>query len=79
MEKEIKEKIGKIMGLVFDINSKGRNKFFVCFCGETEDFSINIKNDCAKGNKQFWNCFLDFQDCNLKLDEMIKKLEEMKG
>ena len=88
MKKEIKRKIFEIMNLALEINSREKNTIFVEFSGHTNEI-------CAKVYEKGWEywreneegrkklnesyLYLDKDDCVEKLNNLIKKLNEMKG
>ena len=88
MKKEIKEKVMKIMDLALEINSREKNTIFVEFSGHTNEICVHayesgwehwIKNVEGRINMKVSSLFLDKDDCVEKLNNLIKKLKEMKG
>ena len=80
MKKEIKEKVMKIMNLALEINSREKNTVFVDFSGHTNGLRVQIyKNGWKAYEKPDYNevCYFELNNANEKLDETIKKLEEL--
>ena len=87
MKKEIKEKIGKIMDLVLEINSKRENTIFVQYFGHTNEICAQVYEkgweycgENGEGRKKLNESYLylDSDDCVKKLDNLIEKLKKMK-
>ncbi len=82
MKKTMKKKVLKIMELGLETNRKIKKSFFMSYFGHTNSISIEIyrtgwsENKKADYNK---NIFLDLENANKKINEVIKKLEELKG
>ena len=88
MKKEIKEKVMKIMDLALEINSKEKNTIFVEFSGHTNEICVHTYErgwehwrETGEGRKKLNESYLylDKDDCVEKLNNLIKKLKEMKG
>ena len=80
MKKEIKEKVMKIMDLALEINSREKNTVFVDFSGHTNGLQVQIyENGWKAYEKSDYNevCYFELNNTNEKLDETIKKLEEL--
>lgn len=84
LNKEIREKILKIMELGLQVNSKEKNTVFIRFSGHCEIFEVTIY---SKGWKQGLGAdfFKDIyfgssseNEARKKLDEIIEKLEILK-
>lgn len=88
MKKEIKEKVMKIMDLTLEINSREKNTIFVEFSGHTNEICVRayergwehwIKTEEGRKKLNESYLYLDKDDCVEKLNNLIKKLKEMKG
>ena len=88
MKKEIKEKVMKIMDLALEINSREKNTVFVDFSGHTNGLQVQIYEkgweywrENGEGRKKLNESYLylDNDNCVEKLNNLIKKLKEMKG
>ena len=88
MKKEIKEKVMKIMDLALEINSREKNTIFVEFSGHTNEICAKVYEkgweycgENGEGRKKLNESYLylDKDDCVEKLNNLIKKLKEMKG
>lgn len=88
MKKEIKEKVMKIMDLALEINSKEKNTIFVEYFGHTNEICAKVYEkgweywrENGEGRKKLSESYLylDKDDCVEKLNNLIKKLKEMKG
>ena len=84
MKKEIKRKIFEIMNLALEINSREKNTIFVEFSGHTNEICVHAYESGWKteeGRKKLSEnyLYLDKDDCVEKLNNLIKKLKEMKG
>lgn len=88
MEKEIKRKIFEIMDLALEINSREKNTIFVEFSGHTNEICVHNyekgwehRRETGEGRKKLSKnyLYLDNDDCIEKLNNLIKKLKEMKG
>ena len=80
MKKEIKRKIFEIMNLALEINSREKNTVFVDFSGHTNGLRVQIyENGWKAYEKPDYNevCYFELNNANEKLDETIKKLEEL--
>ena len=84
LNKEIREKILKIMALGLEVNSKEKNTVFIRFSGHCEIFEVSIH---SKGWEQGLEAdfFKDIyfsssseNEARKKLDEIIEKLERLK-
>lgn len=88
MKKEIKRKIFEIMDLALEINSREKNTIFVEFSGHTNEICVHNYESgwehwrkTGEGRKKLSEnyLYLDKDDCIEKLNNLIKKLKEMKG
>ena len=88
MKKEIKEKVMEIMDLALEINSREKNTIFVEFSGHTNEICVHNYESgwehwrkTGEGRKKMNESYLylDKDDCIEKLNNLIKKLKEMKG
>ena len=88
MKKEIKEKVMKIMDLALEINSREKNTIFVEFSGHTNEICVHayesgwehwIKTGERRKKMNESYLYLDKDGCVEKLNNLIKKLKEMKG
>ena len=88
MKKEIKEKVMKIMDLALEINSREKNTIFVQFFGHTNKICVYtyesgwehwVKTEEGRKKLSESYLYLDKDDCVEKLNNLIKKLKEMKG
>ena len=82
MNKEIKEKVLKIMELGLEVNKKIKKSFFMSYYGNANGISIEIyRTGWSKNKKADYNehIFLDSESANKKIIETIEILEELKG
>ena len=84
MKKEIKRKIFEIMDIALEINSREKNTIFVQFFGHTNEICVYAcesgwKTEEGKKKLSQNYLYLDKDDCVEKLNNLIKKLKEMKG
>lgn len=88
MKKEIKRKIFEIMNLALEINSREKNTIFVEFSGHTNEICVRTYEKgwehwrkTGEGRKKLNESYLylDKDGCVEKLNNLIKKLKEMKG
>ena len=80
LDNKTKEKVLKIMELALIKNGKTKNTVFVDFCGHTNGVRVQIHENGWKAYKNpDYNkiCYFEYNDTNEKLDETIKKLEEL--
>lgn len=82
MKKTMEKKVFKIMKLGLEANRKIKKSFFVSYFGHTNSISIQIyRTGWSENKKADYNktIFLDLENANKKINEVIKKLEELKG
>ena len=82
MNKEIKEKVLKIMELGLEVNKKIKKSFFMSYYGNANGISIEIYRTGWNENKKAdynEHIFLDLESENKKIIETIEILEELKG
>ena len=83
LEKEIREKIVKIMELSLEKTARNKNTIFVKFSGHSECLEIDIHKKGwqpkkADFNKIWFLCNHTTEENIEMLDEIIKKIEELK-
>ena len=84
LNKEIREKILKIMELGLEVNSKKKNTVFFRFSGHCEIFEVTIYSKGWKeglGADFFKDIYFSSSpetESRKKLDEIIEKLENLK-
>lgn len=80
LDNKVKEKVLKIMELSLEKSSIEKNTIFVDFCGHTNGVRVQIhENGWKECENPDYNkiCYFEYNDANEKLDETIKKLEEL--
>ena len=84
LNKEIREKILKIMELGLQVNSKEKNTVFIRFSGHCELFEVSIHSKGWKNGvgadffKDMFLARLSQRETEEKLDEIIEELERLK-
>ena len=87
LDKEIREKIIKIMELSIEVNGSDKYTVFTNYCGHINSFEINIcygkyseenVNFLKENGKFKKRVYLDFPNVLKNLDEIIEKLEKLK-
>ena len=83
LEKEIREKIVKIMELSLEKTARNKNTIFVKFSGHSECLEIDIHKKGwqpkkADFNKIWFLCNHTTEENIEMLNEIIKKIEELK-
>ena len=83
LEKEIREKIVKIMELSLEKTARNKNTIFVKFSGHSECLEIDVHKKGwqpkkADFNKIWFLCNHTTEENIEMLDEIIKKIEELK-
>ena len=80
LDNKVKEKVLKIMELALEKSSIEKNTIFVDFCGHVNGVRVQIHENGWKAcKKPDYNkiCYFEYNDTNEKLDETIKKIEEL--
>ena len=87
LDKEIREKIVKIMELSIEVNSNDKYTVFTNYCGHINSFEINIcygkyseenVNFLKENGKFKKRVYLDFPNVLKNLDEIIEELERLR-
>jgi hypothetical protein len=87
LDKEIREKIVKIMELSIEINGSDKYTVFTNYCGHINSFEINIcygkyseenVNFLKENGKFKKRVYLDFPNVLKNLDEIIEELERLR-
>ena len=84
LNKEIREKILKIMELGLEVNSREKNTVFIRFSGHCELFEVSIHSKGWKNGvgadffKDMFLARLSQRETEEKLDEIIEELERLK-
>lgn len=84
LNKEIREKMLKIMELGFEVNRKEKNTVFIRFSGHCEIFEVSIHSKGWKNGlgadffKDIYFSSSPENEARKKLDEIIEKLEKLK-
>ena len=80
LDNKVKEKVLKIMELALIKNEKTKNTVFVNFYGHANELQVQIHENGWKAyEKPNYNesCYFKLNNANEKLEELIKKLEEL--
>ncbi|MFA1734122.1 MULTISPECIES: hypothetical protein [Fusobacterium] len=87
LDKEIREKIVKIMELSIEVNGSDKYTVFTNYCGHINSFEINIcygkyseenVNFLKENGKFKKRVYLDFPNVLKNLDEIIEELERLR-
>lgn len=87
LDKEIREKIVKIMELSIEVNGSDKYTVFTNYCGHINSFQINIcygkyseenVNFLKENGKFKKRVYLDFPNVLKNLDEIIEELERLR-
>ncbi|WP_339055197.1 hypothetical protein KSU07_07755 [Fusobacterium animalis] len=87
LDKEIREKIVKIMELSIEVNGSDKYTVFTNYCGHINSFEINIcygkyseenVNFLKENGKLKKRVYLDFPNVLKNLDEIIEELERLR-
>lgn len=87
LDKEIREKIIKIMELSIEVNGSDKYTVFTNYCGHINSFEINIcygkyseenVNFLKENGKFKKRVYLDFPNVLKNLDEIIEELERLR-
>ena len=87
LDKEIREKIVKIMELSIEVNGSDKYTVFTNYCGHINSFEINIcygkyseenVNFLKENGKFKKRVYLDFPNVLKNLDEIIEALERLR-
>ena len=87
LDKEIREKIVKIMELSIEVNGNDKYTIFTNYCGHINSFEINIcygkyseenVNFLKENGKFKKRVYLDFPNVLKNLDEIIEELERLR-
>lgn len=82
LDKDIREKIVKIMGLGLEVNSREKNTVFVNFSGHCDFLGVEIDYD-GYDKRNEWKNFKKLLSLNLEsdvkeLDVIIEELERLR-